>query len=154
MRIRLATTDDSVALAQIRWDFTAEYSYSPDPADRDSFITQCSRWIEDALISARWHIWVAVTDREEIVSHIFIQEVERVPRPGHVEYPWGYVTNVYTRPDHRGLGIGGDLMNAVEQWARSQHYELLLLWPSSNSIGFYNRHGFQRPAEALEKYLD
>lgn len=154
MRIRFATTDDTVALAHMRWDFTAEYSYTPDISERDSFIARCSRWIEEALTSGRWHVWVAVSDAGEIVSHVFLEEVDRVPRPGRVEYPWGYVTNVYTRPDWRGQGIGRNLMNAVEDWARVQHYELLLLWPSGNSVECYNRQGFRQPPEALEKYLD
>ncbi|WP_338080684.1 GNAT family N-acetyltransferase [Cohnella luojiensis] len=41
-----------------------------------------------------------------IASRIYIQLIDKVPRPGRVTYPFAYMTNVYTDPDYRSRGIG------------------------------------------------
>ncbi len=86
----------------------------------------------------------------EIVSHVFIHLVEKVPKPGDLDGKWGYVTNVYTRPAFRGRGIGSELMRNVTNWAREIGLELLIVWPSRESVPFYERAGFSPSDEIME----
>ena len=49
------------------------------------------------LREQRWTYWVA-QEETQIVSHIYIQHVPKVPKPNRIDDALGYVTNVYTRP--------------------------------------------------------
>jgi len=60
------------------------------------------------------------------------------------------VTNVYTRPDYRGQGVGTHVMTHVLQWANEQELESLIVWPSEASVGFYARAGFRGNLDMLE----
>lgn len=108
-------------------------------------------FLERALRGDRWAIWVA-EDAGEVVATVYVQLVERVPRPND-QAPWGYVTAVYARADRRDRGIGTALLEAVVRWARSRRLEMLLVWPSERSISLYRRAGFDPSAEGLELHL-
>ncbi|HEY7693603.1 MAG TPA: GNAT family N-acetyltransferase [Gaiellaceae bacterium] len=58
---------------------------------------------------------------------------------------------------HRGHGVGGLLLGAVERWARDKHAELLVtdtnLRSNVGAVEFYERHGFERQAVILRKVL-
>jgi GNAT superfamily N-acetyltransferase len=56
---------------------------------------------------------------------------------------------VYTRPSHRGQRLGGRILDAVTRWAEASGIELLIVWPSEESIDFYRRHGFASSDEPL-----
>ena len=43
----------------------------------------------------QWFIWIA-EDEGIIVSHIYIELIQKVPRPGRITKPFAYMTNVYT----------------------------------------------------------
>ena len=101
------------------------------------------------LREQRWTYWAA-QEETQIVSHIYIQRVPKVPKPNQIDDALGYVTNVYTRPAYRGQGIGTQLMIHVLQWAREQDLESLIVWPSETSVSFYERAGFHGSNEMLE----
>lgn len=152
--LRLATLDDAAELARLRWDF------SPDEvaAGRQSFDEFCrgfARFLERALASGNWAVWVAEQEGR-LVANIWVQVIHKVPRPGrfggHNRY--GYVTNVYTEPALRGQGIGARLLARVVQWAREQELEFLVVWPSEESVRFYERGGFRASPDALELHFD
>jgi GNAT superfamily N-acetyltransferase len=87
---------------------------------------------------------------ERIVSHMYLQLIHKVPRPGKFQDPYyGYVTNVYTCPDFRNQGIGSKIHIAMEKWSKEHEVEFLILWPSSDSVNFYARNGFSRCEEAM-----
>jgi len=52
------------------------------------------------------------------------------------------VTNVYTAPGHRNRGFGGRVLEATKNWAGEEDVELLVVWPSEESVSFYRQHGF------------
>jgi GNAT superfamily N-acetyltransferase len=82
-------------------------------------------------------------------SHIYIQRVAKIPKPGKVRDAFGYVTNVYTKPPYRGRGMGAALLQRVKDWAQADDLEFLVVWPSEASGRFYERAGF-KSTEAVE----
>ncbi|MFD2614986.1 GNAT family N-acetyltransferase [Paenibacillus gansuensis] len=149
--IRLATLDDIEELVQMRWDYTLEEQLLTT-ASFAEFHDTCSTFLRKAMESGDWHIWVADIGNR-IVSHMYLQFIHKVPRPGKSPDPrFGYVTNVYTRPTFRGQGIGTKIHIALETWSKENEVEFLILWPSSHSVEFYERNGFVRSEEALEKH--
>ncbi|WP_315906795.1 GNAT family N-acetyltransferase [Priestia koreensis] len=62
-----------------------------------------------------------------VIVHHESQQVSKVPRPGRITYPFTYMTNVYTRSDRRGAGIGSELLKQVNEWAKEQQYEFIIV---------------------------
>ncbi|MBW7452841.1 GNAT family N-acetyltransferase [Paenibacillus sepulcri] len=149
--VRLATLDDVDELVQMRWEFS-EDEHSKGIASFEGFHMICSEFLIKAIKGGDWYIWVAEVEKN-IVSHMYLQLIHKVPKPGKSPDPYfGYVTNVYTRPLFRSQGIGTKIHIAMEQWSKENSVEFLILWPNSESVPFYSRNGFFRCEEAMEKH--
>ncbi len=149
MLYRMATAADVPELAAMRWDFRLEEAPGATANDRDTFLRACVAFLQQGLDDQRWTYWIAATDAQ-ILAHIFIQRIPKVPKPNRLNDALGYVTNVYTRPAYRNQGIGTRLMSHVLQWAADQDLESLIVWPSAASIGFYKRAGFRDSPDMME----
>ena len=146
---RVATEADIDELARMRWDFRLEEAPGATRHDLTTFLAACTTFLLQGLAERSWIYWIA-QEPDQIVSHIYVQRVPKVPKPNRLDEAFGYVTNVYTRPAYRGQGIGGQLLTHVVQWAREQDLESLILWPSATSVSFYQRAGFRGGSEMLE----
>ncbi len=72
------------------------------------------------MTSGRWRVWVAESEPSTLIGSVWLQLVERVPRPDESPAgPIGYVTNVYVEPASRDAGLGAQLLDAVISEARS-----------------------------------
>lgn len=100
------------------------------------------------LARLRWEFTAEL--RDQLIGTIWVERVDKVPRPYERPLHWGYVTNVYVAPEFRSAGIGRRLLDAATAQARSAGWQLLLLWPSERSGAFYARAGFRLSAESLE----
>lgn len=149
MFYRLADEPDLETLALMRWEFQTEGLEPAADCDKWDFVEACALFLQRGLQRRNWVYWVAEADGR-IVSHIFVQVIEKVPKPGQMNGRWGYVTNVYTRPDCRNRGIGTELMRRVKSWAEEIDLELLIVSPSAESISFYERAGFTAESEFME----
>ncbi len=148
--VRLATLDDVDELVRMRWDFSEEGYTSA--VSFEEFYPICREFLIKAMGSRDWYIWVAEVEKS-IVSHMYLQLIHKVPRPGKSpDSYYGYVTNVYTRPAFRSQGIGTEIQAAMEKWSKENGVEFLIVWPSSDSVPFYTRNGFARCEEAMEKH--
>jgi len=140
MDFRLAEQSDLIHLAQMRWDYWVEGGSDPAKLDKQEFV---DGFIEvlGAKLNKTWFVWCAIEDKE-ILSHVFVQSIEKIPKPSAPADTFGYVTNVCTRPSYRNRGIGSQLMEHVKKWARERDLEFLVLWPSEPSIPFWKEMGF------------
>ncbi len=153
MIYRQATRRDAPALAQMRWDFTAEDDFISAAATIEDFTDCFGQFLDYALSSGRWCIWVA-EDNGQLVSHIFLQAIEKVPRPGREERQFGWVTNVFTIPAYRNKGVGSQLMERAADWCKARNLELMVVWPTQQSVPYYQRAGFEYPIQLLQYPLD
>ncbi|WP_248926183.1 GNAT family N-acetyltransferase [Paenibacillus hamazuiensis] len=153
MNYRLAVTDDLDQLIRMRWDFTNEYMENKIGEDRyESFYPECRLFLTEAIRGGKWFIWVAEQDGR-IVAHVYMQLIDKVPRPGRITTPFCYMTNVYTLPEFRSKGIGSKLLREIEVWAKTNSYEFIIVWPSEWSVEFYERNGFSHCNEPMELKL-
>ncbi|HUF00819.1 MAG TPA: GNAT family N-acetyltransferase [Gaiellaceae bacterium] len=143
---RTATEADVEALASLRAAFTFE-DHEPD-VTRPDFPEAFSRVVGEGIEAGRVTVWLAESG-DTILAHAFVVLVDKIPRPvaGHAFI--GYLTNVYTRPEARGRGIGSQLLEHVTGWARDTDVELLVVWPSDESVQFYVRAGFESGRDPL-----
>ena len=147
--IELATGDDVSELARLRWELYTEQEGEREPLD--GYRERFDAFAREALSSDQWRAWIA-RDHAHPVGAMWLQTVVRVPVPGKVAGPIGYLTNVYVVPEHRNLGLGARMLDSVTTWCRERAYSLLIVWPTERSRPFYGRAGFARLDEpfALE----
>ncbi len=143
-QIRQAVYSDVADLARLRWNFSDQTGHT-----FETFYQEFATFLQQALTSERWTVWVA-EHSERIIANIYIQRVQKVPRPGRPKMYWGYVTNVYVEPFARKQGIGSHMLHIILQWARDQHIQFLIVWPAEESVNFYHRAGFVRNQDILE----
>jgi len=151
MTIRFAEEKDIEQLIKMRWDFTIEYDESKKDASYDHFEKECHAFLSSAINSGRWFIWVA-EENDKIISHIYIELIEKVPRPGRVTYPFAYMTNVFTVPEYRGKGIGSKVLREINKWIKENNYEFVIVWPSEDSVQYYERSGYVHCKEPMEYF--
>lgn len=151
MNIRKAREEDIESLILMRWEFTLEHQ--PEVKDDyEIFATECKAFLLKAIKGDSWHIWVTEMDGV-IVSHVYIQMIDKVPRPGRITYPFAYMTNVYTDPDYRSQGIGSKLLRAIQEWTAERKFEFIVVWPSEESREFYARNGYSLYNDSMELHL-
>ena len=148
LTVRLAGRDDIEQLIEMRRDFTFEDFQPGGVTELPGFEDDCRAFVSHAIMSGRWQIWVAEAGGQ-LVSHAFLALIDKVPRPIRQNRRIAYLTNVYTRPAFRGQGIGTQILRRLQQAARETDVELIIVWPSHESIDFYEREGFERPHEPL-----
>jgi ribosomal protein S18 acetylase RimI-like enzyme len=144
--LRRATAADLDALARLRWQFTFE---DEEPGElRDDYERAFRLTVGEGIESGRWHVFVADAGGE-VVAHMYVGLIEKVPRPVTGPRWLGYLTNVYTVPAWRGLGVGTRLLREIQEWCRAESVELLVVWPSEESVELYRRLGFERHWDPL-----
>lgn len=126
MIIRIATKEDMDQLIQMRWDFTLEDDLDGKLQNEiySDFYEECYEFLLGAFQSDIWEIWVAEEDGM-VVSNIYIELIHKVPRPGRITHPFAYMTNVYTKPDYRGKGIGSKLISKSTNGQKRTNMNLL-----------------------------
>jgi GNAT superfamily N-acetyltransferase len=146
--IRPATLSDVEELVALRRQFTFEDDVGEELPELPKYEEECGAFFEQAIERGTWQIWVAEVDGR-IASHMCVALVDKVPRPIREHRRIAYLTNVYTRPEFRGRGIGSRVLEQAQAAAREADVELMLVWPSEGSIDFYERHDFAPPDDLL-----
>ena len=147
--VRRATLEDADELARLRLAFSTELGHAAG-ADLAAYRRQYRAWLEGALATGNWHVWVADAG-DRLVGKVYLQVVDIVPRPWNPpKRRWGYVTTFYVEPELRNGGIGARLLDEVTALSRSLGLRRLQVWPSERSAPLYRRHGFAPSPDALE----
>jgi GNAT superfamily N-acetyltransferase len=154
LKIRPATAGDADEIARLRWEFSLE---EREPTERgDAFMRRMASELRRYLASGRWSIWVAEDPDapRRVIATVFLQRIDKVPRPYPRPAAWGYITNVFVDATWRDQGVGRSVMDVAIAAARSEGLDTLLLWPSSRAVPFYERAGFAPATGAMEMPLD
>lgn len=138
-------------LARLRWRMHVEEIGSQ--IAEEEFAGQFRAWAVAALGDVRWRVWVAVVDGQ-VVGHVYLERVDKVPRPVGRSGAWGFLTAFYVEKPFRDRGVGQRLLRAAIDWAISAGLEFVQVWPSKRSIALYKRMGFVREDEALVLQLN
>ena len=144
--VRVAGVADAPAIAELRALWTGEHEAGGE------FAAAVATWLEEE--GDRRTTWLAERDGAPIgLASLF--EYRRMPKPGRAASRWGYVSNMFVRPEARGAGIGSALLAAVIGAAEDRGYARLVLSPSERSVPFYARAGFLVPdaAAATDRLL-
>lgn len=151
LHIRSADTTDAPTLAHLRYYFRAELGQATEP--EGVFVKRCAAWMAERLAPASpWRCWVAESE-QGIIGHAWLQVIEKIPNPIEEPERHAYVTNCYVRPEARGRGVGGLLLETALAWCCEAAVDAIFLWPSQKSRSLYRRHGFAVRGDLLELRL-
>ena len=156
--IRPASSDDAAAIARVYME-SAEHHATIDPEhcevpDRAA--------IEERYRQGRQHPdseSPAITLVAELGGEIvgFLDAQIQLPfDPMLRRTPYCFIADVAVAATHRGHGVGEQLMQVVETWAREQHAGFVsLIYNTGNSrvTAFYSRLGFAPVSVGLMKPL-
>jgi GNAT superfamily N-acetyltransferase len=150
--LRLAVPADAPGLARMRWEFRA--AMAPPGEYEAAFLERCAAWMAPRLEpGGPWRCWLAESDSLP-AGQLWLQLIEKIPNPGpELEYH-AYITNVFVRPEHRGAGLGEELVAAALSFCRAQRVDSVVLWPTAGSRTLYARHGFAVRTDLMEAILD
>jgi GNAT superfamily N-acetyltransferase len=148
-RIRLATSADYRALAEMRYRLRTELD-SPTEA-KSRFVRRCTSWMEKRFRadSGRWRCWV-IDDGEQLLGHVCVQLFEKMPNPVNEPEVHAYLTNFYVVPEIRSQGFGERLLDKALSWCRAQRTDAIILWASPGSRSLYRRCGLVEPGDIFE----
>ncbi|GAA1464345.1 GNAT family N-acetyltransferase [Nocardiopsis exhalans] len=136
--IRTAGPEDLHAVAELRWLWEQENRGTPD-LTLDEFVPRFVDWGKQHQGSH--HCFVAALDGS-VVGMAWLAITPRVPQPRSFERASADMQCVYVRPELRGDGLGGQLVEAVLELARELGVERVTVHSSDRAVSAYTRHGF------------
>lgn len=144
---RTATVGDIEALADLRWQMSAEYQ--SDEVTRDEYVAAFREAITDELAHGRYRAWLAEADGHPVACTALIWW-PMPPNLDEMHRRRGYVSSVFTHPDYRRRGLARTLMEILIAEARELHITKLLLNTSMMGRPLYESMGFIVPERGLE----
>jgi GNAT superfamily N-acetyltransferase len=149
VRIRLAKSSDTSALAEMRYRFRAETESVTET--KSQFMRRCTSWMRKRFRSGSypWRCWVA-DDGKRLLGHVCVQLVEKIPNPVNEPELHAYLTNFYVVPEMRGQGLGKKLLNKALSWCRTRETDAVILWATPASRSLYRRCGLVEPTDIFE----
>lgn len=149
--IRLAEKKDFHQLAEMRWQHSAEddITYGTTNVvgvDKRTFIDEYVSFLNN---DPSYKIFV-MEQEEVIISAMYVTFLRKIPKPKVNESYIAYLTNVHTLREYRNRGNGTALLSYIKNYLRNKGCELMIVWPSDNSINWYLRNGFNSENDVLE----
>lgn len=144
-RASVGSGADVRALADLR--FMWRHDESGERGDLDTFGPAFAEWW---AAHAETHVAFVGEIGGHAVGMAWLGIITRVPGPEHFRRLAGIVQSVYVRPEARGLGLGGALVDAVVAYARQRGLDYLAVHPSELSYPVYERAGFALTRSVLE----
>ena len=145
VEFRAADPGDLDLLVQLRLEYIRADLGEPGPGQEDVIVAQLRSWIP-ANRGERFFAWLAfVEDGPAGVAMLAVNEFPA--NPGFPTGRVGTVLNVWTRPEHRGIGVATALMGELLELGRGLELSRLELRASAAARSLYERLGF-RPAAA------
>ena len=150
VRIRVAKSRDSRALADLRYRFRAETE--PTTESKSRFVRRCTSWMKKRFRSgsSSWRCWV-LDDGDQLLGHVCVQLFEKIPNPVHDEPELhAYLTNFYVVPEMRRQRLGKRLLDTALSWCRARGTDAIILWATPGSRSLYRRCGLADSSDIFE----
>ena len=149
--IRLAEKKDYHQLAELRWEHLAEDDIlygetNIARCDKNEFIHEYVSFLNNDSL---YKIFVIEQDGI-IISAMYVSIIRKVPKPKETESYIAYLTNVHTKKEYRNRGKGTELLSYIKDCLKRIKCELIIAWPSENSVSWYMNNGFTSQNDVME----
>lgn len=145
---RILNKNEYLALSELRWVFQCEENPALALSQKDNFVAECLSVLVSSHMQATYTHFGIFLDYK-LCSCASLCVVNKIPRPNNMIDPIGYLTNVFTLPEHRNKQYGNQLITYVKEWAKSKNLEIIIVWSSEPAEDFYARLGFKPQGQPL-----
>jgi len=145
--VRWATAADIRAIAALRTRWSPPKASFAD-RDVDEFAGLLRDWVEDA--GDRYLCAIAELDGE-LVGMASLVMFDRVPNPDQPRRLAGDIQSVYVEPEHRGRGLGRQLVELLIDEADRRGIAKLTADSSEEALPLYRRLGFTESPLLLQR---
>jgi GNAT superfamily N-acetyltransferase len=146
IEIRPATDADLTAVARLRWQWVTEKQGPSPSGDEDEFVREFTQWARQHTES---HRCVVAVHANAVIGMGWLAILQRVPTPQALTRASGDVQCVYVTPEHRDGGVGGQVIDALLDFARELGLIRVTVHSSSRAVSAYERHGFTMSRQLL-----
>lgn len=141
---RRATVDDTEILTEFRVRFLRETLGAGDEDDTGLLEEELREYFAKTIPAGGFVAWLAEYEGEIIATSGMVLW-QKPGRYTSLSGKTGYILNMYTVPEARGLGIAGRLLNELIGEAKSLGVKRLHLRATEDGMGIYRRAGFAEP---------
>lgn len=134
--------DDAALLAEYRIRMIQTH-YPADDFDWAAYARQEEAWFRRALEEGRAWAWAARDDGGRVAAVAGLSIYDITPKPWVPTGVHGYISSMYTRPEHRRRGLGRALLQTAIEAARRMGLTTLTLHASSDGRPLYEAAGFK-----------
>ncbi|EZH67056.1 GCN5 family acetyltransferase [Bacillaceae bacterium JMAK1] len=145
MNVRRATLNDVNGLIEIRKKQLIDEGIRPD----QEIDEQLRQFFVKKLTSDELVQWIAESGGVVIATSAIVF-YQFPPTHTNVSGVKGYITNMYTKPTHRGKGIGTNMLDFAVSEAKERGVHKLWLGASDLGRPVYLKYGFEETDEWLE----
>lgn len=135
-------------ISELRWLFQCEESECQNNFNKTEFIDNCTKILQTASMQDIYTHFGAFIDND-LIAITSLCVINKIPRPSKIIDPIGYLTNVFTLKQYRNQNIGTKLIKFIHNWAIAKDLELIIVWPSDESLNFYQRLGYNSQGQPL-----
>jgi ribosomal protein S18 acetylase RimI-like enzyme len=152
VRIQRATRADELSIFALLPQLVA---FGPPPWRDPSAMTKTDRKVLGKALRSTSEdpiVLIAVLEPYRIVGFLHVHSVTDY----YTEKRNGHIADIVVAEDFQGRGIGKQLLNEAEDWARAQNYEWLTIsvFPENlRALRTYEKHGFKPDIARLLKPL-
>lgn len=144
MEYRVATAGDIGAMVRLRKKLVEECGVPDQDTDGD-----LRAFFEKKLVDGSLVEWLCIEDGQAVASAA-IMFYEFVPSRTNPSGLRGYVTNMYTAPEHRRKGIATLLLGKLVEEAKARGVQRLWLHATGMGQPVYLKFGFKETGGWLE----
>jgi ribosomal protein S18 acetylase RimI-like enzyme len=117
-------------------------SFMGDSHDFDRISEFENRQLREDAEKNQFVAWVAETEDGEIVACSAVSFYKLPPKPWNLEGNYGFISSMFTEPDHRRRGLGTSLLQAALDYTSSQGITHVTLHASEKGKALYQSFGF------------
>ena len=153
IEIRQAEMSDINSLLKLRWEACVEQGLADAQNEvlRRKYERSFREFLEQNLEQPQCQFWLALTG-QNIIATATLWLFPILPWPGNVNEWYGYVSNLYTIPAYRHLGVATQMMETLRQVGEQNKVTTLLLQPGPEKPDLYERLGY-KPADYVKLNL-
>jgi GNAT superfamily N-acetyltransferase len=148
MDYRIATKQDIPVMCRVRKLQLIDEGIAPDK----NIDEELSRFFDEKLSDGSLVEWL-LEENGKVIATAAILFIEFPPTFTNAAGVKGYITNMYTSPDHRGKGIATAMLYKLMNEARNRSVHNILLHASIHGKPVYERFGFVGTGDWMELTL-
>ncbi|NHJ87975.1 MAG: GNAT family N-acetyltransferase [Asgard group archaeon] len=150
--LRKATLDDINKLIEFRIEFLKEFQQTPNEPEMITFQKSLRDFLLEKMKSDEFIAWLAEVNNE-IIATSGLSFLQRPPHFHNLTGKFGYIMNMYTKPEWRQKGIASALLEKLIEEIRSKGIDFIFLHATPIGKPLYLKYGFTEDVGDKEMVL-